>query len=146
MKAGEHFDPLRTAAQSPSHTARRLLYAEAALRGEHVRSVDVPGAYPRPPVDSSYRVTMQQPRHANGSYTTPGKVVLLQKAQIGSPDGAYLWERYRIECLRNWGWTQLKTEPSCFLQKDQATGSIARLWRTRMISLSLGPTRPYSTA
>ncbi len=55
MTPGIHFDAERTAAQSPSQAARRFLYAHAALNREHMRSVDVPGAYPRAPADPRFR-------------------------------------------------------------------------------------------
>eukprot|EP00171_Calliarthron_tuberculosum_P022447 IDg22447t1 len=45
MKAGVHYDPLCTAAQTPSHNARRLLFVEAARANGEIRAFDVPGAY-----------------------------------------------------------------------------------------------------
>lgn len=46
---------------------------------------------------------------------------------MGSPDGSYLWESYRNKSLRQWGWTQLETEPGCFLYRDSSTSHVARL-------------------
>lgn len=42
MQPSIHFDKSRTSAQSPSHTARRLLYEKAALSGEYIQACDVP--------------------------------------------------------------------------------------------------------
>ncbi len=118
---------MRTAAQTPSHTARRLLYAEAARNREYIRSFDVPGAYLRAPTDPRYRVVMKQPRRADGTLTAPGNLVLILRAQQGSPDGGYRWERHRNARLTDWGWTVLRSEPSLFIYVDKESGDIARL-------------------
>lgn len=80
MRPGVHFYHIHTAAQSQSHTSRRILYAWAAFADEAILSVDVLGAYPRDPADPAYRVPMRQPRRFNGSYSVPAK------AQMDSPD------------------------------------------------------------
>lgn len=127
MRAGVHYDASRTAAQTPSHTARRMLYARAALAGEKIRAADVPNAYMHAPSDPNHRLTMQQPRRSDGTFTAPGKVILIHRAQQGSPDGGYRWERYRNTSLENWGWTQLSAEPGCFIHVDRDTGQFVRL-------------------
>lgn len=127
MKAGFHYDSLRTSAQTPSHTARRLLLAEAARAGEEVRAFDVPSAYPRASADEKYRVTMRQPRRADGTYTKPNKLILIRRAQMGVPNGGFLWEKHRNTRLANWGWTHLQAEPGTFIYEDKKTKHIARL-------------------
>ncbi len=44
-----------------------------------------------------------------------------------SPDGGFLWNRYRNKSLRAWGWRALHSEPGCFLYEDTRSGSYARL-------------------
>lgn len=127
MKPNVHYDKTRTSAQSPSHIARRLMYARAALAGEYMRSADVPKAYPRAPPDPAYRVVMPQPRRSYGSFTQPGKYVLVDCAQMGGPDGGYLWERYRNEKLTSCGWRKISAEPGCFLYVDDETKEFVRL-------------------
>lgn len=81
MKALIHFDPLRIAAQTECHTARRFLYAEAVRNGETIRSFGVPGTYPRATTDVRYRVVMRQPKRSNGALTEPGKIVRINRAK-----------------------------------------------------------------
>ncbi len=64
----------------------------------------------RAPADPNFRVIMKQPRRSDGSFTAPGKVVLLEKAQWEAQMGDSLWERYRNKSLRAWGWRQLHSE------------------------------------
>lgn len=90
MKPNIHYNPIKTAAQAPSHTARRLLYAQAALNNEIIGSVDVPSAYPRAPGDPHYRIIMRQPRRSDRTIKYPGKDVLFIRVQMCGPDGSYL--------------------------------------------------------
>jgi Reverse transcriptase (RNA-dependent DNA polymerase) len=126
-KPNVHYDPMRTAAQTPSHTAQRLFYAAAAVSHEYIESYDVPGAYPRAPNDPKFRVVMRQPPRADGSLTHPGCNVLLSKAAQGAPDAGYLWERHRNDTLLRLGWLQVKSEPSAFLHRSSDGASYARL-------------------
>ncbi len=100
MKPGIHYDAIQTSAQSPSHTIRRLLYAHVALDYEFMRVGDVPSAYPKAPADKRFRVTMTQPKRSSGTFTIPAKIILLNCAQMGSPDGGFLWEEFRTKKLK----------------------------------------------
>lgn len=75
MKAGVHYDYVRTAPQTPSHTARRLILAEEARDWEFVRSIDVPGGNLLVSNDPRYNVTLLQPRCADGTLSDTEKVV-----------------------------------------------------------------------
>jgi hypothetical protein len=95
MIPGVHYDPSRTAALTPSHTAMRLVFATAALQNEHLEIYDVPGAYPRADSDSNFTVYMVQPPRSDGTYTLPDLELRLDKAQQGTPDAGYRWEKHR---------------------------------------------------
>lgn len=77
MQQGIHFDKSRASAQSPSHTARRLLYGKAALFGEYIRASDIPNAYPRAPRDPVHRIIIKEPRRSHRTLTKPGKLILI---------------------------------------------------------------------
>lgn len=114
MEPGVHYDPDRTAAQTPSHSGLRIFYAAAARAGDYIESYDVPGAYPRADTDPDYVVYMRQPARADGSMTYPGKVMRLDKAQQGAPDAGHRWEKHRNVNFADLGWTVLKSEPSAY--------------------------------
>lgn len=121
MKPGVHFDPHRTASQSPSHTAGRFPYAQATPNQEQISSVYVPKAYSCAPKDPNYRILMRQPRRSDGSYTAPGEHVVMERAPMGIPNGGYLYEKYRNK------YRQLKSEPSCFIFDGTNNNSFVRL-------------------
>lgn len=127
MKPKVHFNPTQTSAQIPSRTARRLLYANAALNGGNILLIDVEGAYPRAPTEKRYRVIMKQPKRSDEQYTVPGKHILLCNVQSGAPDSGFRWELHRNNSLKKWGWTQLTNEPSTFIFTDHKLGNVTRL-------------------
>jgi hypothetical protein len=115
MKASQEYDPARTSAQTPSHTARRLLIAAAAAAGHTIQSWDVPGAYPRAAADPAYRQKMVQPPQFDGSLRRPGQIAVIQQAMQGAPNAGNLWSVHRNKQLARWGWGQLRTEASAFV-------------------------------
>ena len=125
-----HFDPAHTSAQTPSHTAHRLMYAEAARRNEVLESYDVPGAYARAPADPRFKVRLHQPRRADGTYTKPGHDVLIINAQQGVPDAGNRWQLHRNTIFRKLGWKPLSSEPSAFIIRSPDQRSYARLLAT----------------
>jgi hypothetical protein len=58
---------------------------------------------------------MRQPSRSDGTYTYPGHVLRLDKAQQGTPDAGYRWEGQRNRVCKRLGWTALKSEPSAYL-------------------------------
>lgn len=121
MRPGVHFDVMQTSAQSSSHTARRIMYALAALAREAICSLDVPSAYSRASADQAYWVTMRQPRRAEGFFKNLEKLVLQIKSRMDSLDGGYLWERFRIQCLPTWGRELYLADLAWLLYEDSAT-------------------------
>jgi Reverse transcriptase (RNA-dependent DNA polymerase) len=116
MRPGIDFDEMRTASHMPSQSERRFLLAVAAAEGAVVQSWDVPGAYMRAPADPRYRVTMRQPPSFDGTLAAPCKVCVIRRAMPGAPDANALWEHFRDYWLKNWGWTQVLSERSMFIQ------------------------------
>jgi hypothetical protein len=127
MIPGVHYDPSRTAAQTPSHTAMRLFFATSALQNEHLESNDVPGAYARADTDPNFRVYMVQQPRSNGTYTVPDMVLRLDKAQQGPPDAGYRWGKHRNDTLRRFGRNVLKTAPAAYYIENQDGSKHARL-------------------
>lgn len=78
--------PTQTSAQTPSHPAHILLYAEAERRDEFVESYDLPGAYSRTPVDPRFKVRLHQSRRFDGNFTKTGNDFLIVNAQKSVPD------------------------------------------------------------
>jgi hypothetical protein len=101
---------MRTASHMPQ-SGRRFLPSVVAAEGAAVPSWDVPGVYLRAPADPRYRVTIQQPADFDGTLAAPGKVSVIQRAMPGAPDARALWEHFRDYWLKNWGWTQVLSEP-----------------------------------
>lgn len=130
MQPNVHYDPAQTSAQTPSHAAHRMLYAEAARRREFMESYDVPGAYARAPADPRYKVRLHQPRRADGLYTKAGHDVLIVNAQQGVPDAGNRWEKHRNAIFRRRGWRALSSEPSAFRITSADGKSYARLLAT----------------
>jgi hypothetical protein len=126
MQASQEYDPARTSAHTPSHTARRLLIAAAAAAGHVIQSWDVPGAYPRAAADPAYRQTMVQPPHFDGSLRRPGQIAVIQQAMQGAPNAGNLWSVHRNKELERWGWKQLRTEASAFV-RNLPNGQHARM-------------------
>ena len=126
MIADEHYDPTHASGTTPSHTARRVMLAAAAAEGHSIESYDVPGAYPRADADPRYRQTMRQPPRSDGSYSSPGKICVIQKAMQGAPDAQDLWERHRDSKLTKWGWIPVPVEPAAFTM-PLPDGTTARL-------------------
>jgi Reverse transcriptase (RNA-dependent DNA polymerase) len=114
MRPGIDFDATRRAAPTPSQTAKRLLYADAARSSLHIESWDVPGAYSRADADPNVRQTMKQPIRSDGTENAPGKIAVMDKAMRGAGDANRLWVEHRDRCIMSWGWTRLTAEPSAF--------------------------------
>lgn len=127
MKPGKHYNPSKTAAQTPSHTAHRIFYADAAINSAYVESYDVPNAYPRAPSDPDYPTFLKQPPRSDGSLTYPNQDIRLDGAQQGAPDAGNRWERHRNSVFQNLGWKGLASEPSAFLYDCPRTKEKARL-------------------
>ena len=122
-----HFNPDKTSAQTPSHSAHRIFYADAAINNAYVESYDVPSAYPRAPADPEFPCFMKQPLKADGTFTCPGMVFRLDGAQQGAPDAEHRWELHRNAVLKRMRWQLLASEPSAFLYHDPITKDKARL-------------------
>jgi Reverse transcriptase (RNA-dependent DNA polymerase) len=142
MRSGVDFDEMRTASHMPSQGGRRFLLAVAAAEGSAVQSWDVPGAYMRAPADPRYRVTRQQPPNFDGTLAAPGKVCVIRRALPGAPDANALWEHFRDYWLQNWGWTQVLSEPSMFIQ-EVGPGLYARTEADNDDFLITAPTEAY---
>jgi hypothetical protein len=115
MKASQEYDPARTSAHTPSHTARRLLIAAAEAAGHAIQSWDVPGAYPHAAADPSYRQTMVHPQQFDGSLRRPGQIAVIQQAMQGAPNAGNLWSVHRKKQLARSEGPQLRTEASAFI-------------------------------
>jgi hypothetical protein len=126
MRPGVDLSEMRTAPHMPSQSGRRFLLAVAAAEGAAVQSWHVPGAYMRAPADPRYRVTMQQQPNFDGTLAAPGKGIAIRRAMPGAPDANALWEHFRDYWLKNWGWTQVLSEPSMFIQ-EVGPGQYARM-------------------
>jgi hypothetical protein len=98
----------------------------ATAEGAAVQSGDIPGAYMRALADPRYRLTMQQQPNFDGTLAAPGKVCVIQRAMPGAPDANALWEHFRDYWLKNWGWTQVLSEPSMFIH-EVGPGQHARM-------------------
>jgi hypothetical protein len=59
---------------------------------------------------------MQQPPNFEGTMAAPGKVCVIRRAMLGAPDVNAQWEHFRDYGLKKWGWTQVLSEPSMFIQ------------------------------
>jgi hypothetical protein len=107
-----HYDPSRTAAQTPSHSHASLLRHRRAPKRtpRTLRRYDVPGVYPRADSDLNFTAYMVQRPRSDGTYTVPDMVLRLDKAQQGTPDACYRWEKRRNDTSRRFGWNVLKTE------------------------------------
>lgn len=70
---------------------------------------------------------MKQPRISGGTLKARGKVVLLRRAQIGNPNGGFLWENHRKKKLKEWNWIQLRSESGALRYDDPSKGACARL-------------------
>lgn len=114
MHPGVDFDATPTAAHMPTMAARRLLLAAAVANKHAVQTWDVPGAYMRAPIDPRFRQTMQQPPEFDGDLPAPGKICVMQKSFNGAPDANYGWESFSNYWVKQWGWTQVASEPSMF--------------------------------
>ncbi len=79
--------PFDTAVQSPSYTARRMLYALAAVTNEQIRAVDFPNAYLRAPAHPNHRLTMLQPRLSDGTLTAPATLSSSEALSREAPTG-----------------------------------------------------------
>jgi hypothetical protein len=55
--------------------------------------------------------------HLGGTLAAPGKVCVIRRAMPGAPDANALWEHFRDYWIRNWGWAQVLSEPSMFIQE-----------------------------
>jgi hypothetical protein len=117
MRPGVDLDAMRAASHMPSQSGRRFLLAVAAAEGASVLSWDVPGAYMRAPEDPRYRGAMQQQPNFDEKLAAPGKVCVIRQAMPGAPDANALWAHFRDYWLKNWGWTQVLSEPSIFIQE-----------------------------
>jgi hypothetical protein len=116
--------------------------AVAAAEGAAAQSWDVPGAYMRAPTDPRYRVTMQQPPNFDGTLAAPGKVCVLRRAMPRAPDANALWEHFRDYWLKSWGWTQVLSEPSMFIQ-EVGPGQYARMEADNDDFLITAPTEEH---
>jgi hypothetical protein len=63
----------------------------------------------------NFSMYKRQPPRSDGTYTYPGQVLRLDKAQQGTPDAGYRWEVHRNRVCKRLGWTALKSEPSAYL-------------------------------
>jgi hypothetical protein len=142
MRPGVDFDEW-TASHMPSQSGRRFLQAVAAIEGAAVQSWDIPGAYMRTLADPRYRVTMQQQPNIDGTLAAPGKVCVMRRAMPGVPDANALWERFRDYWLKNWGWTQVLSEPSMFIQ-EVGPGLCARMEADNDDFLITAPTEDHT--
>jgi Reverse transcriptase (RNA-dependent DNA polymerase) len=105
----------------------RLFFATAALQNEHLESYDVAGAYRRADSDPNFTVYMVQPPRSDGTYTVPDKVIRLDKAQKGTSDAGYRWEKHRNDTFRRFGRNVFKTEPSAYYIENHDGSNYARL-------------------
>jgi hypothetical protein len=139
---GVDFDEMRTTSYLPSQSERRFLLAVAAAEGAAVQSWDVPGAYMRALADPRYRVTMQQSPNFDGTLAAPGKDSVIRRVMPWAPDANALWEHFRDYWLKNWGWTQVLSEPIMFIQ-EVGPGQHARMEADNNDFLITAPTEDH---
>jgi hypothetical protein len=60
----------------------------------------------------------------------------------GAPDANALWEHFRDYWLKNWGWTQVLSEPSMFIQ-EVGPGEYARMEADNDDFLITAPTEEH---
>lgn len=93
--------------------------------------------YARAPSDTEHKVYLRYPCQADGSFTAPGKVVLIVNARKGAPDAGYRWEYPKTATLIEWGWRQLKLKASAFI--------LNALEAATTLDYSLAPKTLYSS-
>jgi hypothetical protein len=152
MRPGIDFDDTRQAAHTPSQSAKRLPYADAAKSNLQTESWDVPGAYSRASADPKFRQIMRQPLRSDGTEKVPGLVAVMNKVMQGAGDADRLWPDHRDTCIISWGWTRLRTEPSAFyvskntdfirLVDDTVTPSRPLVSTARLPTMVGEPSRP----
>ncbi len=132
MRPGKDFNTEHTSSYPPSATALRILLAESAYHGLHVEDWDVSGAFLRAPrifhVQPEPKPILKTPARSNGEPTMlPGTIAVANKARQGAPDARFIREHNRKLQVKQWGWTELSSEPSAFVFVCPYTKKIARL-------------------
>lgn len=126
MHANIHYHPHKTSAQSPSHAARRLLYAHKHNQERNIRSCDVPNTYLRAPTDPKFEVLMTQLRRSDNTYTGLGCEVKLSRAQMGVPNAGFVWEKQSRARLTYICFKPLLAEPGCYIFQNAESNNWAR--------------------
>lgn len=70
---------------------------------------------------------MYQPARSDVTYSAPGKIVRINCAQQGSPDGGYRREKHRNAVLRKHGLQPISSEPSVFIYRCPKTKCSVRM-------------------
>lgn len=93
---------------------RLIKLAVAAASSFSIQSCDVPGTYPRAPLDQNHLQTITQPLLFDGRYMHPGNVCLLVCEIPGASDAGGRWKLYQDSKLQVWVWQSSRKESGIY--------------------------------
>lgn len=97
-------------------TSLRTVLAQAAIKGEHIESIDISNAYLNGEIEDQFQVYMAQPEgfeveNPNGKRW----VCRLKKGLYGLKQSGRLWYQKLATELEKIGFTQIKSDPSIYV-------------------------------